>query len=113
MLQSGLASKKKLDTIFKKFDQGARDYLILEEDLGYFENDFKKVLDKIPTALAENRYGSDRTSAFVNAIVDRVPKIYTRMLDDHFKNVKSVEKAMQKDKKKKVGEIDLDISDLK
>ena len=105
LVQSRQAAAERLDKILRKFDKhSAEGYDV--EDIPHLEADLRDLfLQRLKSNFSEAKYGSERSSVFLEALKLRVPQLYTQMMKRLRQNAKNVEQAKRRDERKKVEEL--------
>ena len=109
--KSQTASKKRINAIFKDFDNNAQEGYEVEnvEDL---ENDFNQLFQMVKSKFSERKVGSERSMNFVEALKDRLPQVYSEMMTAYQKNQIKAVKAKKKDEAKQLNKLDDEIEKL-
>ena len=109
--KSQVASKKRINTLFKDFDTNAQEGYEVEnvEDL---ETEFKELFKIIKAKFSERKVGSERSMNFVEALKERLPQVYSEMMTAYQKNQKKAATAKKKDEAKQLNKLDDEIEKL-
>ena len=99
----------RLEQILRKFDKhSAEGYDI--KDIAHLEADLRDLLvsklsQNSNKNFSEAKFGSERTTVFLEALKLRVPTLYTQMMLRLRQNAKTMEKNKRRDERKKVQEL--------
>lgn len=105
MIESRRAASDRLEQILRKFDKQSSDGYDVE-DIAHLEADLRDLLlQKLQQNFSESKFGSERSTVFLEAFRHRVPRLYSQMMTRLRQNARNAEKAKRRDEKKKVEEL--------
>ena len=77
---SSKAAEKRLQKLFKDFDKDAEHGYDMS-DLQQMKDDIRSVFQEISKKFSENKLGSERSDALLNAVKQRIPQLYTELME--------------------------------
>ena len=110
--KSQVASKKRINTLFKNFDENAQEGYQVEDVDQMLEEDLKAIFALVKSRFSERKVGSERSMNFVEALKDRVPQLYSEMMTSYQQNQKKAATAKKKDEAKQLNKLDDEIEKL-
>lgn len=105
MLVSSNASKKRIATIFRAFDE------ILDEEgydiseLGFLKSDLNAIFGSMASKYSESKLGSERSAALLDGLRRRLPRVYQQIMDQYRTEAKKQERKKKQDMEKKLLEV--------